>query len=260
MKLIASRSFSNGTVYALETDDGYPVEVTDTFLPYYTKNAVGRKQNMLSSEHLGSREERWMIGVSCMSGCPVGCKFCATGNLKKWRKLTSSEIVEQVEFVLRQNPDVSFLRAREHKVNYTRMGEPFLNIEAVRDAIRAIEYKYPDTHHYVSTIGIVGSDFSWIRGNVSLQVSLHSLDEKRRNDLIPVKKMSITKLGKIRTESALKTTLNLTLVDEDDFDIAKLTKKFDPKHFFVKLSPINPNCVSDTSGLGAGVIEATNVR
>lgn len=33
-----------------------------------------------------------MIGVSVMSGCPVRCKFCATGNMKRWRNLSSQEI------------------------------------------------------------------------------------------------------------------------------------------------------------------------
>lgn len=27
------KSFANGKVYALETEDGYPIEVTDTFWP-----------------------------------------------------------------------------------------------------------------------------------------------------------------------------------------------------------------------------------
>ena len=49
MKEIKKKTFSNGTVYLLETDDGYPVEVTDTFLPYYTKDAIGRKQNKLDN-------------------------------------------------------------------------------------------------------------------------------------------------------------------------------------------------------------------
>lgn len=48
--------------------------------------------------------------------------------------------------------------------------------------------------------------------------------------------MSIEELGQIRTESNLKTTINLTLVDESDFDADKLEKYFDKKHFFVKLS------------------------
>lgn len=260
MKIIRSKSFANGTVYALKTEDNYPVEVTDTHLPFYTKDAVGRHQNALSDSDFGDRSERWMIGVSCMSGCPVKCKFCATGQLKKWRSLTASEIVEQVEFVISKHPEFDFSKAKEHKINYTRMGEPFLNIEAVKEAISIIDAKYPGTHHYISTIGITGADFSWIKDNITLQVSLHSLDSDRRNNLIPYKKkLSIKELGEIRTGSNLKTTVNLTLVDENDFDILKLKEYFDIGQFFIKLSPINPNCVSNRNNMGVGVIEGSNI-
>jgi 23S rRNA (adenine2503-C2)-methyltransferase len=100
-----------------------------------------------------------MIGVSVMSGCPVRCKFCATGQLKKWRNLTAEEILAQIEFVIsknKQNP----VESKEFKINYTRMGEPFLNIEAVKSVIKKVNEKYPNTHHYISTIGINGSDYS----------------------------------------------------------------------------------------------------
>ena len=93
MNIVKSKSFKNGTVYCLRLEDGMLVETTDTFLPYYTKDAIGRKQNFLDNNNLGSRAERWMIGVSTMSGCPVRCKFCATGNMKKYRNLTADEIV-----------------------------------------------------------------------------------------------------------------------------------------------------------------------
>jgi 23S rRNA (adenine2503-C2)-methyltransferase len=154
-----------------------------------------------------------------MSGCPVGCKFCATGQLSKWRKLTAQEIVDQVDFVLEQNSDLEFNKAKEYKINYTRMGEPFLNFVEVKKAIEIIESRFPGTHHYISTIGMSGSDFSWIKDNITLQVSLHSLDEGRRNELIPVThKMSLKELGAIRTKSHLQTTLNMTLMDEHDTD------------------------------------------
>lgn len=259
MKIVKSKSFKNGTVYCLSLADGMLIETTDTFLPYYTKNAIGRKQNFLDNENLGSRAERWMIGVSTMSGCPVRCKFCATGNMKKYRNLTADEIVEQVKFVIEQlgcNPKDS----KEFKINYTRMGEPFLNIEAVKEAIVRITEMFPNTHHYVSTIGVKGSDFSFVEGNVTLQISLHSFDEEKRNWLIPYhKKMSIEELGKIRTKSNLKTTINLTLVDESDFDGEKLQRYFDKENFFVKLSPINPNSISEKNNLGNGVIEGVNL-
>jgi len=260
MKEINHRKFANGTVYLLQTDDGFPVEVTDTFLPFYTKDAIGRKQNALDYNDIGDRSERWMIGVSCMSGCPVRCKFCATGKLKRFRNLSRFVILEQIEFVLSKNPEYSFANAKEHKINYTRMGEPFLNIEEVKQAIWFFDTMFPNTHHYLSTIGISGSDFSWIKNNITLQVSVHSLKEDKRNWLIPYpKKLAYKELGEIRTESNLKTTVNMTLIDESDFDIEALKSNFDPKNFFIKLSPINKNECSELHGLGDGAVQGINL-
>ena len=260
LKEIRNREFTNGKVYALQTEDGYPLEVTDTFLPNYTKDAINDNENTLKTYEVGDRTNRWMIGVSCMSGCPIHCKFCATGKLKKWRNLTAEEIVEQVEFIINKNKDYKFEDAWEHKINYTRMGEPFLNIEEVRKAIEIIDKKYPNTHHYISTVGLQGADFSWIKDNITLQVSLHSLDEDRRHNLIPINNlMSIEELGQIRTNSNLKTTVNMTLVDFADFDINILKQYFDPKYFFIKLSPINENEVSENNHMGKGIIEKRNL-
>lgn len=260
LREVRSRSFKNGIVYALQTEDGYPLEVTDTFLPNYTKDAINENTNKLHSTDLGSRSNRWMIGVSCMSGCPVSCKFCATGNLKKWRNLSAEEIVEQVDFVIHKNPDYNPNDSFEFKINYTRMGEPFFNLDNVRKAIEMLDKRYSNVHHYVSTIGIKESDFNWIKKNITLQVSLHSLDEDRRHDLIPIGNlMSIEELGQIRTKSNLKTTVNMTLVDYADFDIEKLKTYFDPRYFFIKLSPINENNISEKNNMGKGIIESKNL-
>lgn len=180
--------------------------------------------------------------------------------MKRYRNLTAEEIVAQVEFAISKAGGADPTEAKEFKINYTRMGEPFLNIEAVKEAIRIITAKYPNTHHYVSTIGIKGSDFSFVKGNITLQISLHSFDDDKRNWLIPYKnKMTIKELGQIRTQSNLKTTINLTLVDTSDFDAEKLQEWFDKEHFFVKLSPINPNNISEKNHLGNGVVEGVNL-
>lgn len=253
-------NFTNGSCYALLTKDNYPIEVTDTFLPYYTKNTIGRNQNKLQSYELTSRSERWMIGVSCMSGCPIGCKFCSTGKLKKWRNLTAEEIVEQVEFIIDKNKQYNPNNSMEFKVNYTRMGEPFLNMDNVKKAIEMIDLKYKNVHHYISTVGIRESDFSWIKDNITLQISVHSLDEDRRNDLIPISnKMTLKELGQIRTQSNLKTTVNMTLIDFADFNINKLKEYFDPNYFFIKLSPINPNELTEELEMGLGIVKSVNL-
>jgi len=260
MKINRYKEFGNGVVYAIELEDGALIETTDTFLPFYTKDAIGKHQNNLDNYELGDRTERWMIGVSVMSGCPVRCKFCATGQMKRWRNLTAQEIIDQVEFVVSKNPDYDPLKSKEFKINYTRMGEPFLNIDNVKEAIYKLDEKYPNLHHYVSTIGIEDSDFSWIKNNITLQISVHSTDDESRNWLIPYKKkMTIKELGQIRTKSFLKTTINLTLVKEEDFDINILKANFHPQHFFVKISPINTNVVSNKYDLGDGIIEGKNL-
>ncbi|MBL4901280.1 MAG: radical SAM protein [Desulfocapsa sp.] len=254
------KSFRNGIVYLLYTEDGYPIETTDTFLPYYTKDAIGKKQNKLISKDAGSRKERWMIGVSVMSGCPVDCKFCATGKLDKWRKLTAGEMVAQVKYIVEQNSNISPLDSKEFKINWTRMGEPFLNITEVKKAIKVISDKYPNTHHYISTIGIKGADYSWIEGNITLQFSVHSFDEDYRNWLIPFKgKVKLEEMGIVETASNLKTTLNLTMVRKEDFSITEMQRIFDKDKFFVKISPINENDVSIANEMGSGIIEQQNL-
>lgn len=244
-----SKKFKNGSVYCIDTGSGL-IETTDTFLPYQTINCIYDK------EKIGSRLERWMIGVSTMSGCPVGCKFCATGKIKSWRNLTDDEIYGQVKFITQKNCEINPIDSMEFKINYTRMGEPFFNINNVKRAIDRINnnicYK---THHYISTIGIKDSDFSFIKGNSTLQISLHSTDEKRRKELIPIKGlMSIKELGMIRTNSNKKTTINMTLIDNKDFDINVIKENFDPRYFFIKLSPVNKNEISSNNGINKGVI------
>jgi 23S rRNA (adenine2503-C2)-methyltransferase len=257
------KDFANGVLYISKSEsDGQLIETTDTFLPYHTIDMCNKSVNNheLRNEdgNYGNRCDRWMIGVSVMTGCPCKCKFCATGGIKQYRKLSSDEIIAQIEYIIELNSSHKPQYAKEFKINYTRMGEPFLNIDAVMKSIEFIDKHYSidnfKPHHYVSTIGINGSNFEFIKDNITLQLSLHSLNEARRNNLIPfADKMTIEELGKIRTKSAKKTTLNLTLADINDFDIKALTKFFDKDYFFIKLSPINPNLISDQNGLSSGV-------
>jgi len=262
LKEIQKKDFANGSVYLLNTEDGYPIEVTDTFLPYYTKDAIGNKQNKLEDYNLGNRKDRWMVGVSTMSGCPVRCKFCATGSLRKTKLLSVAEIVQQVEFIFEKIWWRLPKHSKEFKINYTRMGEPFLNIENVKEAIKILDRRYGEDniHHYISTIGIEDSDFSWIKDNITLQFSIHSFDEEYRDWLIPYrKKMKLEDIGKVETESNLKTTLNMTIVREEDFNINELKRIFDKDKFFVKISPINPNDIAEKNNINSGVIKQENL-
>lgn len=79
--------------------------------------------------------DRSTVCVSCMIGCPMGCKFCATGSQIGFvRKLSAAEIVGQVLMALRYGRENGLIE-RVNNIVFMGMGEPFANLKAVEDAI-----------------------------------------------------------------------------------------------------------------------------
>lgn len=234
---------ADGIDHTLVTDDGYEVAVDDYFYPILTEDVK------LDANYVVSRHDFWVINISCMSGCPLHCRFCPTGEMEKWRSLTAREIFDQVRFVLNLHRGTWNPRnSKKFQINYSRMGEPFLNIEAVKESIQMIDRYLPnmEVQYLISTIGIKGSDFSWIDDRTNLNISLHSLDEAKRDMLIPYdNKMSLKELGQIRIPSKTNPTLKIQLIDPLDFRSNDLGKYFDPRYFSGKIYPLNPHTYID---------------
>ncbi len=272
--ITASRNFANGSVYALRTKDNYPVETTDTFLPMITKEAEVRGTNELVLANFGSRQDRWMIGVSVMSGCPVRCPFCATGALKKWRNLKAEEILAQVQFIVENNKNkFEPEEAGEFRILFTRMGEPVMNKEEVLKAIRLIKEHFPKAIIALSTIGPKVGTVEFFEGIkkiiaeykedfIQFQFSVHSTNEGQRDFLQPVKKYDLAGIKKFADDwkkiSKRKVTLNFTLCDDNEFEAKKIEKYFSADSVFIKLSPLNENNISNKNHL-SGVITAKNL-
>ena len=129
---------------------------------------------------------RLSLCVSTQVGCPLDCKFCATGTMGFRRNLTAAEIVDQVLQVRnltgRRVTNVVFMGMGEPMLNYDQMmGSADLMIEGAGIAAR---------HMTVSTAG-------WSEGirrmadegrKMKLAVSLHSAVESTRTALMPVTK------------------------------------------------------------------------
>ena len=151
---------SDGTVKALlRTHEGRPVEAV---LMRY-------------------RDGRRSLCVSSQSGCPLTCTFCATGTMRFGRNLTAWEILDQALHFRRSEPV-------NHCV-FMGMGEPLLNVEAVRAACQRL----PDAGigHRRTGVSTVG----WIPGihrlteaglPIRLALSLHAPDDALRSELMPV--------------------------------------------------------------------------
>jgi 23S rRNA (adenine2503-C2)-methyltransferase len=155
------------------------------------------------------RDRRRSICLSSQSGCPLTCRFCATGQMRFARNLTASEILDQalhfrrLESPARDTPpgDAPNRNAPTHprrEANahspishcvFMGMGEPLLNLDAVLAACELL----PDIGitHRRTTISTVG----WIPGierlaacdmPLRLALSLHAPDEALRSELMPV--------------------------------------------------------------------------
>src|SRR5262249_20225384 len=69
------------------------------------------------------RDGRRWVCISSQSGCPLTCPFCATGQMRFRRNLTTWEMLDQALHFRRLEPI-------DHAV-FMGMGEPMLNVDEV---------------------------------------------------------------------------------------------------------------------------------
>ncbi len=209
-----------------------------------------------------SRDEKWVIIISSLFGCPINCKFCDAGHFYHG-KLTAEQMLEQVDHVVKKHSPSRHVTSEMFKVQFARIGEPALN-DAVIDAITMINDRYrPDNYMpCISTIAPSGRD-DWFRrlkslnhhtfkGNFQLQFSLHSTDERRRDHLMPVDKWSLEKIADYGGEFFIggrKVTLNFALHPDNEIDVDKLRRNFSPNTFAVKITPLNPTNMAEKNKL-----------
>ena len=144
----------------------------------------------LSLETVGiPAEGRLTVCVSSQVGCPMACRFCATGKGGLQRSLAVHEIVDQVLSVR------EVMDQRPSHVVFMGMGEPLLNSEAVLAAIDCLctDLGMAQRQITVSTVGVPKTLPTLAeqalerlgRAQFTLAVSLHAPDQQLREELIP---------------------------------------------------------------------------
>jgi 23S rRNA (adenine2503-C2)-methyltransferase len=122
--------------------------------------------------------------LSSQVGCPMGCKFCATGLGGFDRNLSAGEIVGQ--YLLLQGHS----ERRISHVVFMGMGEPLLNLKNLLKAMWLMheEIGLSYRHLTVSTVGIVPQIYELAEAKlpIHLALSLHSPLDEVRNRLMPV--------------------------------------------------------------------------
>jgi 23S rRNA (adenine2503-C2)-methyltransferase len=135
--------------------------------------------------------------TACLStqvGCPIGCRFCASGLDGLQRNLTAGEIVEQavqIRRLIAEREDQSETPGRLSNIVVMGMGEPLANYEQLVKALRIINAAWGlgigARKITVSTIGLPKQIRRLAQENlqISLALSLHAPDDELRRELVP---------------------------------------------------------------------------
>lgn len=163
---------SDGTRrYLMKTRDGLPVETV--FIP---------------------EERRDTICFSSQSGCPLQCDFCLTAKLGLLRSLTAAEMVEQVIVALNDAYGAGQPTPRGTNLVAMGAGEPFLNFEALMEALALMSAKeglhIVPNRVTVSTAGVVPKikQLATTPNRPHLAVSLGAPTDRQRDVLMPINK------------------------------------------------------------------------
>src|SRR5512138_460511 len=99
---------SLASVYVAESEEGKLIEFVESTQPPFT------------------REEKWVLVISTLYGCPVDCLFCDAGGNYKGR-LSYEDLLFQIDYPIREYyPDLN-VPAKKFKIQFARMGEPSFN-------------------------------------------------------------------------------------------------------------------------------------
>ncbi len=223
-------------VYIMETDDGKVIECVESVQPPL------------------SRHQKWVLIISSLDGCPVGCKFCEAGGDYRGR-LSAGSILNQIDYLVQKRFPQNVIPVEKFKIQFARMGEPALNDE-VLEVLKILpdRYQAPGLMISLSTIAPKGRESffkalhevkeRYYNDRFQFQFSIHSTDDAYRRWLIPYPVWSFAEMARygerFRRAGDKKITLNFALARNTPMDPDILGKYFDPDHFLIKITPVNP--------------------
>ncbi|MBN2244229.1 MAG: radical SAM protein [Candidatus Aminicenantes bacterium] len=237
MKIIYRTRYSEiANVYIAETEDGRRVEFVESVQPPF------------------NRKEKWVLIISTLFGCPVGCPFCDAGGDYRG-KLSVEELLFQIDFLVRQRYPNGEIDCDKFKIQFARMGEPAFNKNIIT-LLKLFKERYR-FRRFIPSISTVaptgcGNFFKELlalrneeyRQDFQLQFSLHSTDETSRDYLIPIKKWDLKRIaeyGKLFFRPNFqKIALNFALCESSVIDLHELKQYFDPLIYIIKVTPVNP--------------------
>jgi len=215
-----------------------------------------------------TRAQKWVIIISTLVGCPVGCAICDAGGRYRG-PLSCEEMLAQIAFLVDRDYPDGRVPVEKFKVQFARMGEPAFN-PAVLDALEALpgRWRAPGLLPSLSTIAPRGCDRFFVRlrelktalyggGRFQLQFSLHSSDPDQRDRLMPAPKWDFAQIAaygeRFVSPGDRRITLNIALAEDTVVEAPVLRRFFHPDLFLIKATPVNPTLGARRHGLRNGL-------
>jgi len=210
------------------------------------------------------RQDKWVLLVSTMHGCPVGCAMCDAGGFYAG-KPSADGILAQIDFLVRKRYPDGCIPCKQFKIQFARMGEPALN-PGVLEALERLPglYQAPGLMPSISTVAPVANRGFFERlleikqdyytgGHFQLQFSLHTTDDALRDTIIPIRKWTLAQMAaygeRFYAPGDRKITLNFALAQRNPLDDGVLAGLFSPEKFLIKITPVNPTYKAAENGL-----------
>lgn len=193
-------------------------------------------------------EERMTFCLSTQVGCPVSCRFCASGANGLKRNLSCGEIIDELLAGVRHNEN----RLPDNIV-FMGIGEGLMNFDELSvtlERLTGAEYFNMSPRRItVSTSGFVPGmrRFAALEKEYTLAVSLHAADDETRAQIIPGRvRYPIAEIMAAADEYRLRAgrmvTIEYTLLDsvnDRDSDAAALAELAKRHHAKINLIPMN---------------------
>lgn len=238
------------SVFVARVADGTTIEFVESVQPPHT------------------RDEKWVLILSTLKGCPFCCPICDAGGTYTG-KLTAEEILDQVRHAVAARFEGPAPSVRKLKVQFARMGDPALN-EAVLEVLERLPevLPVPGLMPCISTVAPAGRERFFdellrikqarYAGRFQMQFSIHTTDQNRRRELVPARTWSFARMARYGQRffepGDRKITLNFAAPEGFPLNPESLLEHFSPEIFAVKLTPINPTLRAEQAGL-RGIID-----
>lgn len=132
----------------------------------------------------------YSVCLTSQIGCNMGCKFCASGLIKKVRNISIGEFIKQ--FIIAKKYLLENQNANLNHVVVMGIGEPFDNFDNLIQFLNVIKQQkglcISPRKITVSTCGLIPKIKEWTKLNnqVNLAISLHAPNDEIREKIMPI--------------------------------------------------------------------------